>query len=744
VSVNANRSVRVAIAGIACLVLAAAAALLAGGRAPWHVDADPAAQVFLPVPLYQVEAVSGSHTARLLNLPLPVVGLPQIPTPVDVNGDLLPDVTVSVNLINAEGLLRSPLSLGRVIAPNIEINRLVSAPVLTPGADPLRINVVLRVADIGPARDSLALRYGYDTGPGGSIPPSYKAVLGGVENLFNPLVATIDTTGGLLNAIDPGLPDLGLAAMSSAYEGPLTTFASLDSMSLDLAADLRFEPMPDRLDATLATDPNGETHVTVAHTGGETDLEFGVDVAMADLLIDANGRLDRVSRHAAIDLRGELLDGGVDVALSGFTGRAPDLRVDGVVTVDGLVIDAAMRMEGIPATLSADWRFPEAEVEGALPAPEAAKVLPKLVFEAGGDGIGAIDADVTMRPVPSAQLPQQAIPPRFVPETRQYLSAVVKPVVIAARARIEQLRSASFEVMPDGAIVASVDAGDGTSPIQVDADLDLRLLGLPYIDATATVAPLPSDMDVVLRMPSGTGAAATPFEIEYDGSASPDIDATALIGLFDPTLETTPTTNLGVYLVPAPPDFECGDAAVVCADLALSHVPTSMDARFLSSGPNVDLAIDTGPSEAGSPPLDVVAHALLVPPPGLGLPPALQGAVVADVELLGLPDGFRLEGRFGEDGLGIDGFACQPDGAGGCDPGAGGRIADARFSLHSFPDDVRPADFPSPGEPARTFLTTTIRPTRLIGSTPTSSRRPTSREPAPAPQPKRCAPAAVW
>ena len=73
------------------------------------------------------------------------------------------------------------------------------------------------------------MRFGYDTGPGGSIPPAYKALVGGIQNLFNPVQAVIDTTGGLLEGLDPKLPDLGLSPQSSAYEGPLSTFFSLDN-----------------------------------------------------------------------------------------------------------------------------------------------------------------------------------------------------------------------------------------------------------------------------------------------------------------------------------------------------------------------------------------------------------------------------------------------------------------------------------------------------------------------------------
>ncbi len=66
----------------------------------------------IPIPIYQIDAFSGSHHASLLNLPVGQPGVPQAPIPVDINGDLLPDVTVAVNLINVNGVFNNPPNLG--------------------------------------------------------------------------------------------------------------------------------------------------------------------------------------------------------------------------------------------------------------------------------------------------------------------------------------------------------------------------------------------------------------------------------------------------------------------------------------------------------------------------------------------------------------------------------------------------------------------------------------------------------
>ena len=96
---------------------------------PAHVP-DPAAR-------YQIDAVSGSHHASLLNLPVGQPGVFQAPIPVDVDGDLIPDVTVAVNLVNVNGAVLNPPKLGQVIAPNMQINRLLTAPLLGQNAPPL-------------------------------------------------------------------------------------------------------------------------------------------------------------------------------------------------------------------------------------------------------------------------------------------------------------------------------------------------------------------------------------------------------------------------------------------------------------------------------------------------------------------------------------------------------------------------------------------------------------------------------
>src|SRR5207237_8526733 len=78
-------------------MLMALAGLL-GGLVWVALGQRPARAIPVPLPVYSIDAVSGSHHASLLNLPIGQPGVAQVPIPVDVAGDLIPDVTVAVNL----------------------------------------------------------------------------------------------------------------------------------------------------------------------------------------------------------------------------------------------------------------------------------------------------------------------------------------------------------------------------------------------------------------------------------------------------------------------------------------------------------------------------------------------------------------------------------------------------------------------------------------------------------------------
>src|SRR5256885_9520110 len=79
----------------------AALALTGLGAALGGMFSNTALSVPFIVPIYQIETESNGHHGSLLNLQLGQPGVPQGPIPVDVDGDLLPDVEVAVNLIDS-------------------------------------------------------------------------------------------------------------------------------------------------------------------------------------------------------------------------------------------------------------------------------------------------------------------------------------------------------------------------------------------------------------------------------------------------------------------------------------------------------------------------------------------------------------------------------------------------------------------------------------------------------------------
>jgi hypothetical protein len=222
------------------LVIAVLAVLAVGTMLAFRQD--KAHGIPIPPLTYSVIAVSGSHTASLLNLPVGQPGTYEAPTPVDVNGDLLPDVLVSVNLVNVNGVFNNPPNLGAIIAPNIQIDRMITAPVLGQASPPLKIEVKLSVADSSGGPPTV-LTFGYDTGAGGSIPTYYHALVNGLTSFFNPLQAVVDTTGTIVG-LQPNINELGLAPVAAPYQGPLHVIGGISTGSLNANLNFAFRPFP--------------------------------------------------------------------------------------------------------------------------------------------------------------------------------------------------------------------------------------------------------------------------------------------------------------------------------------------------------------------------------------------------------------------------------------------------------------------------------------------------------------------
>lgn len=668
----------VAALALALGVAVALLALLGGSR---RLDVERIA-VPVPLPVYEIEAVSNGREARLLNLPLPNVGAPQVPIPVDINGDLLPDVTVSVNLINAQGIFNNPPNPGELIAPNIEINRLFTGPVLNPiQVHDLKINVKLTIVDAQGQEPNMTVRCGYETGPGGAIPPKYKAVLGGLEDFFNPLRARIDTTGGLLIGLDPRLPDVGLGPRSPAYMGPLTTFAALDTgPELRADVDLRFRPMPDVVEVSYGS-ADGRQSFTYAHNEtDEVDLDILGHIESDGTVADLDARIDRLPRTVGLDLLSGEDEGGVLYTSQRTSGRLPDLSASLVLDDPEFArpLRARIDAESLPDTLGGQWRLAPGEP-------------PEIDFAGSGQGIGALEARVqNYEGAPTDFEP-------WVPTEQQHMSIQVGPDGVLVgdtliQARLERLRGANLHATEDGSIEGRVEIGDGERPLQVHGQLDLRPEGAPFIEATATISPLPDTIDFVVT--PNNGVDGEPMRVRYEPSETVDVDTHAFVAL--------PGTE-GL--------LECGDPGTACADVALRNVPTLIEARVHDLADESRIEIDAIPREGGAP-LDVFATATLGPVDELGAPldSLFAAPVHAELNIQGLPRFARfraIEGD-GQDLQRIDVRTCDLDyETNECAPGTDDEVAEMDFSVRNW--DERPADLPAPPESGPLYITVTGR-----------------------------------
>jgi hypothetical protein len=330
-------------------------------------------------PIYQIETVSNGHRGSLLNLRMGQPGVPQVPTPMDVDGDLLSDILVAVNLIDVSGAVSNPPNPGPILAPNVEITRDPSAVArclpLTPlnkCSPPLRVEVKLRLLDSADLKEDQVLRFGYDTGNNGSlpacapeqapcpddlgrigsIPPYFKATLRGLEDFFNPLTADISTRGfGLLGQTTNNVE---LNRVINGYEGPLDIVGSmgtaggitsrngslLESLNVlngddDKADDLRlgYRPWPGEVTIGYSSDDAG-SHITYRHERkDEVDLnarlvQFDRKAKAAEASV-FEARIDRLPRRATLDFQTADKSGNVRFTANA-DGRLPDVHVAAV------------------------------------------------------------------------------------------------------------------------------------------------------------------------------------------------------------------------------------------------------------------------------------------------------------------------------------------------------------------------------------------------------------------------------
>lgn len=462
-------------------LLALAAVTLAAGRliggmplVPWHLSGQRT-----PVPVYTIEAGSGEHKTMLPGQLAPV-GLPQVPVPVDVDGDGFPDLDVSVGLIDARAILGTPgLQPARLIAPNVTIVRDQGAVAAGRPSPPAWVRVNLTIVELGGTGPDLTISYGYDTKADGTIPSRFTTTLGGLESGFNPITAVLDSG-------PPG------TTTPASYTGPLEVRVATAEGNDRSDVRLAYRPLPETAKVVFSKDEAG-IHLTHNHTGpGEVDA--GVD---AKLVKDAgtttvSGRIERLPRTVQLDLATDGAAGTADLKASsadadirlGFTRDAPDGAVR-------LQADIA----GLPTELHGSWDFDPSR-------------NPQASFMAPAEPVGAIETRVEtfLGPPPA---------PRLVPQQAQYATLQTAGYKTMLAARVTSLSRFRY-AKTDGGFELSAKAGDGVLPLHAQLDLDKEIV------ADATVRPLPREFGV-------TVAKGPPLTFAYDADQPTDVEGSATI-----------------------------------------------------------------------------------------------------------------------------------------------------------------------------------------------------------------------
>jgi hypothetical protein len=602
-------------------------------------------RIGIPVPLlvYRVEAVSGTHHASILNLGIAPIGVVPVPTPIDIDGDLLPDVTVALNLVDLAGLLDHPLGLS-VIAPNLEINRLLPGIPLTSAGAPLKINADITILDVGGASPPLHLRLGYDTGAGGAIPPKFRLLADGLSDFFNPVKAHVSAPG---------------------YEGPLSVIAGVEQGAMRADADLRFLPLPEDLVFSYGSDDAGQ-HIGVDHAGASTlthapadeevDLQAGVKVTDGGGTSTISARVDRLPSNVDVTvLPGSDAGGGFDYAAS-TGGRAPDVRVDVADhPASGQPLLARLDLESLPGALHTSWNLPEdgqTEVHLSTPADPIGAVQAR---------VANFDGDPTLLPDYRPGAPQHL-------DLRQSADGTQRLVT----GRVQAVRTVDL-VQQELGLDAHVQAGGGGA-LEVNAALGAVGGEADQVVAKSTVDPLPTDITAVVR-DAGPDQAEDPLEITYSSSQETDVTGRVEVR--------------GADLAPA---AACGTPGTMCADLSLTDLPSTIQtkvAKLVGDDDHADTRVTVhAVPRAGSPAPSITA--------GLVSADADGTVLNADLGVTALPEdlGVRLV-RTADGSLQRADFeACRAaidDPTGTCTAGTQGSIGALDVDVRSYLDGHRPA-----------------------------------------------------
>ena len=528
------------------LALTAAVLLAATAAAPAH--ANPLQPLLVDVHTTSLDA-DGDPVVK--TTPVPIVsdiGVGDLlRAGIDVDGDggglLNPrhDIEVGVSPIN----LAQTLQTGQLVVPTIRIARSDAAIRTGRRSPPLRVDVEIRLGSL------LRVVYGYDTGPGGRIPPLVDAKLTGplLSGFTNPLSAELSSPG---------------------YEAPLTINLQARTGATDASFATRFEPLPPQL--TIVHDPREDgldDHFDSA--GFNRDVKLAAQATLGNLDSGDTTYIDAQIEHLP-----PLLDVGQTVGE-----LSTRIDYDHVAAVRKPDVSATLRRTNTGGQVTSNARFAVAGVpahmtggiESELDA-DGREKLKKVDFAVeGADQIDQVDFAVRNFDGAEEPLPAAVV---GADQSVQVAGRRLADGTVKTRAlgHLEGVRSASFERVGPGSagIDARADIGDGRGTLRAVLDVDDRGPGAPKepqrTAVDATVKPLPRTLHVRFEPPSPPPPPdaeepppATPGTVLYEAPEPIDVDARALFA-----------QDGG--------GNDCGDAKVTCLEAFVARVPRSITVNF--------------------------------------------------------------------------------------------------------------------------------------------------------------------
>ena len=411
------------------------------------------AAVPVPSPFVKVRTTSNGVIKTKTIVPLGA------PVPINVDNEAGNDIAVAVGIID---LSKFP----RLLVPNVIITRPAGSHG-KPMPDDLKVEVEIDIRDLADGLDRLALvRYGYETPPGGTVPPRVKASIDVILSGIDPLKAEIDAGG---------------------YRGPLDLDIGLTVGDEDLVGDfdLDFDPLPQKLN--VVEDPLDDgLKLTVEQSGAETEVDLDAEANLkrkskdSDLTINAG--LARLPKKIDVTTTSSKTETFVDYLTVPEPGVAkPDvvasvlaktlgkpLANPPIAAIEQTALD--LNVAGLPEHITGTIGFAPSED----PAEEDTLALVDLDVIGAGQ-IDSVDLDARGRDKDTAA----TLPELPAVGTDQFVAATARPLPedetkLHAHAHLEGLKRVKFSNDAAAGLNLNADIGGGDGVLRAFADLDNR------------------------------------------------------------------------------------------------------------------------------------------------------------------------------------------------------------------------------------------------------------------------------